>query len=302
MSRRRCRNRVARAAAFTALIALGGCAQLEGAFQSAREEAGTFFAKVNDAVTGAPERGGDGRAAYEAGLEARAGGDEAAALEHFRAASDRGDPGGRYEMGRAHYEGDGVRRDYDKAVSLLREAALAGHGEAQYLMGEAYSNGRGVPANATVAALWYGKAATRGVTEAQYAIGVSEATGLGVPADRTRGYTWLTLAEANGHAKAGTVRRALEARMSPAQMREAKRRAKRFRPVASETFADSATVMYVQRSLRDQGYDAGPVDGRLGPRTRSALARYWEKRALSGEAAVSPALLERLIAEHGEAS
>lgn len=302
MHRHSFRGRVARAAAFASLVALGACAEVDGAFQSAREGAGTFLTKVNTAVRGAPERVGDGREAYEAGLAARARGDQAAALKHFRAAADRGDAGGRYELGRARYEGDGVGRDYDKAITLLRDAALAGHGEAQYLLGEAYSNGRGVPSNATVAALWYGKAAARGVTEAQYAIGVSQATGLGVPTDRSRGYAWLTLAESNGHAKAGTVRRAIEARMSAAQVRDAKRRAKHFQPVASETFADSATVMYVQQSLRDQGYDAGPVDGQLGPRTRSALARYWEKRALPGEAGVSPALLERLLAEHGDAS
>lgn len=290
------------AAAIAAYVTLSACADVDGAFQSARDDVGGFFASMKSAVTGTSDEAGGGQAAYEAGLAARARGDDAAALKHFRTAAARGDRGGRYEMGRAYYNGEGVGRDYDKAIALLQDSALAGHGEAQYLMGEAYSNGRGVPSNATVAVLWYGKAAARGVTEAQYAAGVSHATGLGVPADRTLGYTWLTLAEGDGHTKAGTVRRAIEARMTAAQVREAKRTAKRFRPVADETFADTATVMYVQQSLQALGYDAGPADGQLGPRTRSAVVKYWQKRALPGEAAVSPALVERLIADNGSAS
>jgi peptidoglycan hydrolase-like protein with peptidoglycan-binding domain len=33
-------------------------------------------------------------------------------------------------------------------------------------------------------------------------------------------------------------------------------------------------VREAQRALRDLGYDPGPVDGIVGPRTRQALARY----------------------------
>lgn len=302
MHHRRSWRLAPRAAALAAGLAVSACAQADGRFQSARDDVGAFFASVTDRLTGGSEPDGDGRAAYEAGLAARAAGDDATALRHFRIAAGRGDAAGRYEVGRAYYEGDGLGRDYDKAIRLLRDAAIAGHGDAQYLMGEAYSNGRGVPSNPTVAALWYGKAAARGVAEAQYAAGVSHATGLGVPANRTIGYAWLRLAEDNGHGKAETVRRAIEPRMTAAQVRDAKRLAKRFRPVPAETFADSATVMYVQQSLRDRGYDAGPVDGQLGPRTRAAVAQYWRKRDLPGDAAVSPVLLEHLIAAHGSAS
>ncbi len=38
--------------------------------------------------------------------------------------------------------------------------------------------------------------------------------------------------------------------------------------------ARAAHVREVQQALRDAGYDPGPIDGIMGPRTRSALRRY----------------------------
>jgi Putative peptidoglycan binding domain len=38
--------------------------------------------------------------------------------------------------------------------------------------------------------------------------------------------------------------------------------------------AKAGHVREVQQALRDAGYDPGPIDGIMGPRTRSALRRY----------------------------
>jgi peptidoglycan hydrolase-like protein with peptidoglycan-binding domain len=48
--------------------------------------------------------------------------------------------------------------------------------------------------------------------------------------------------------------------------------------------ASSDDVMKVQKSLNDKGYDAGPVDGVLGSRTRAGLRKYQaaEKLTVTG--------------------
>ena len=37
----------------------------------------------------------------------------------------------------------------------------------------------------------------------------------------------------------------------------------------------------VQAALKDKGYDPGPVDGRMGPKSRSALRAYQKKEGLA---------------------
>ena len=48
--------------------------------------------------------------------------------------------------------------------------------------------------------------------------------------------------------------------------------------------ANSEDIMKVQKSLIDKGYDAGPVDGVLGPHTRAAIREYQaaEKLTVNG--------------------
>ncbi|MDP9195404.1 MAG: peptidoglycan-binding protein [Pseudomonadota bacterium] len=46
------------------------------------------------------------------------------------------------------------------------------------------------------------------------------------------------------------------------------------RGTASEERMNRSQIMEVQRALKSAGYDPGPVDGVLGPRTRSALQEF----------------------------
>ena len=52
----------------------------------------------------------------------------------------------------------------------------------------------------------------------------------------------------------------------------------------SASAASSEDIKKVQKSLSDKGYDAGPVDGVLGSRTRAALRQYQtaEKLTVNG--------------------
>jgi peptidoglycan hydrolase-like protein with peptidoglycan-binding domain len=56
----------------------------------------------------------------------------------------------------------------------------------------------------------------------------------------------------------------------------------------------SDSVRRVQRMLHDLGYGTGPVDGRFGPRTRSAVGWFQVKHGLDADGVVGPVTLTHL--------
>jgi peptidoglycan hydrolase-like protein with peptidoglycan-binding domain len=44
---------------------------------------------------------------------------------------------------------------------------------------------------------------------------------------------------------------------------------------------DSSTVRDVQQALQNKGYDVGPIDGAMGPRTQSALREFQQQQGLT---------------------
>lgn len=245
----------------------------------------------------AAERG-HGPAAYETGAAYNAGlgveKDLNAGAKWINAAASRGEPRAQYAVGAALYNGAGVKQDFSRAVRYLDDAAEQGHPGAQYLLGECYANGRGVTKNLAWAARWYGKAAAQGHAEGAFSYGVVQAAGLGLPTDLTAGYTWLDIASERGHGKAGEVRAAIANKLTPLQIETAKARAAAFTPSHESDFADRPTVMYVQHSLNQMGFNAGTVDGLMGPRTRGAIGAYLSSVDAGGDPAVTPDLVQRL--------
>ena len=59
--------------------------------------------------------------------------------------------------------------------------------------------------------------------------------------------------------------------------------------------------MYGQQSLNVLGFDAGPVDGLAGPRTRGAIRQFQSRAKLASNGEVSPELLRGLLAEQDKA-
>ena len=53
-------------------------------------------------------------------------------------------------------------------------------------------------------------------------------------------------------------------------------------------------VASIQRELNGLGYDAGPVDGRMGPRTRAAIRAFQSDNGLLADGVASPELADRL--------
>jgi len=57
---------------------------------------------------------------------------------------------------------------------------------------------------------------------------------------------------------------------------------------------EQAYVVGIQKELRAHGYDAGPVDGALGPRTAAAIRRYQRDAGLPVDGVASKELLDHL--------
>ncbi len=75
---------------------------------------------------------------------------------------------------------------------------------------------------------WYRKAAAQGVAEAQYNLGVMYGKGQGVPQDSVQAYMWYDLAASRY--PPGEDRDAVAERMTPAQISEAQKLAREWRP------------------------------------------------------------------------
>jgi TPR repeat protein len=130
------------------------------------------------------------------------------------------------------------RKDMATAARIWKVWAGKGNAEARTLLGAMYWSGEGVPRDHKEAARLYLLAANQGYARAQNDIGFMLGFGEGIPPqDNIEAYKWLTLA-INGYTAKNQDRLiqarkdldALAKRMNPAQISEAERRARAFKP------------------------------------------------------------------------
>lgn len=130
------------------------------------------------------------------------------------------------------------RKDYAAAVAIWRPLAEQGNAEAQTLLGAMCWSGEGVPRDHAEAAKWYLRAAQQGYARAQNDIGFMYGFGEGIPPhDDVEAYKWISLAIMRYTAKnqnrldqAIKDRATLEARMTPAQIAQAEREIRNWKP------------------------------------------------------------------------
>ena len=72
--------------------------------------------------------------------------------------------------------------------------------------------------------------AEQGDASAQYNLGVLYDNGLGVPQDKVRAYMWFTLSVAQGRDGAAAFRDLIARRMTPAEIAEAQKLAREWKP------------------------------------------------------------------------
>ena len=62
----------------------------------------------------------------------------------------------------------------------------------------------------------------------------------------------------------------------------------------SASTMDQQTVRQVQQALSEKGYNPGPIDGMMGPRTRAALQQYQRQNNLAGASGLDRQTLDSL--------
>jgi TPR repeat protein len=165
----------------------------------------------------------DAVSAYEKGDYARAYGE-------FKALAEQGNAGAQCRLGTQYAKGQGVPKDYVQALKWYRRAAEQGHAEAQYYLGVMFDTGEGVPQDYGEAIKWYRKAAEQGLAVAQSNLGAMYGLGQGVPQDYVQALKWFNLAASQGYPEAQKGMDLIGNGMTPAQIAEAKRLAKEWKP------------------------------------------------------------------------
>jgi hypothetical protein len=267
---------------------------------------------------------GDGVAAFQRG-------DYETAFRELMPLAVAGNPTAQFGLGVIYLEGYGVPQDHAEAVRWFRLAANQGVPNTQYALGVMYQEGKGVLQDHSEAARWYRLAADQGNADAQLLLGLVYVRGQGVPQDFVLAYMWINLGMAE--LPAGTDRaswvesRAILARkMTPAQLARAQEMARNWRPrlaasggIGSPAYADTERAepprtqrhaepnpfraalelqarqnREVQRLLGELGYDPGPADGVIGPRTRAAVRAFQTDAGLPVDGEISDELYAAL--------
>ena len=189
-----------------------------------------LFFSVSSAVTAFGGQFEDGIAAYERG-------DYATAFRLMKPLAEKGDAKAQHNLGVMYDYGRGVPQDTTKALKWYRRAADQGIPDAQHNLGLMYYYGQGVPQSYIKAARWYRRAADQGMPDSQVNLGIMYYHGQGVSQNYVLAHMWLNLAGSQYPASvrknvndAVHYRDIVDAKMTPAQIAEAQRLAREWKP------------------------------------------------------------------------
>jgi TPR repeat protein len=173
--------------------------------------------------------------------------DQAVAL--YQLAAEGGSAPAQNRLGLLYLEGVQVLQDYEEGARFVCEAADAGDDNGQFNCALVLLEGRGVEADAAKAISYAEKAADAGNIGAMNLLGQSYITGTGVEADDVKAleYFQQTASKGNpvglfslGQAYA-EARQTIEAELNAAQVTEAQRFARAWRPEEDATPAETVS-------------------------------------------------------------
>jgi TPR repeat protein len=249
------------------------------------------------AFEGVPEAQHDMGAIYIAGRGAVKQNLERAVF-WFQEASNNGVANAKYNLGVLYHQGLGVAASLSKAISLYKDAAEMGHPEAQYNLGIANIEGIGVPYNPGNAAQYFEKAAEQGVVEAAYNLGLIYENGLLGEAQPDIALTWYKYASDAGSPEAKSAMQQLATSLGVGleDITRIIENVKRSHTSFANAQDKSSLIASTQSELMRRGLYPGPVDGMLGPMTRSAIENFQKTANLLVDGEPSIELLQYLKA------
>src|SRR5215471_1031560 len=153
-----------------------------------------------------------------------------AAAKELRKAAEGGDASAQNKLGLLYYEGKGVPQNYRLAKQWFAEAAKQGHAGAQVHLGTLYLHGEGAPQSDQMALFWFSQAAEQKEALAFAKLGSMNEKGQGILQDYIQAHMWYNLSAEHGETRSAELRDALAKQMTPAQIAEAQRLAREWKP------------------------------------------------------------------------
>lgn len=145
--------------------------------------------------------------------------------------------GAQISLGEMYARGQGLPQNFAEAIKWWSKAADQGDAYAQDDLGVMYASGQGVPQDYAEAARWFRKAANQGNADAQLRLGTMYVLGEAVPQDYVLAHMWLNLAASQfgpsakeRHDSAVMARDFAARKMTPAQIAEAQKLAREWKP------------------------------------------------------------------------
>src|SRR6476619_5000814 len=144
--------------------------------------------------------------------------------------AQRGDASAQNELGLLYYEGKGVPQNHRMAKEWFDKAVLQGHAGAQVNLGTLYLRGEGAPQSSQMALLWFSRAAGQEDALAFAKLGLMYSQGRGVLQDFIQAHFCYKRYGDHREGRSAEARDALAKQMTPAQIAEAQRLAREWRP------------------------------------------------------------------------
>ena len=208
--------------------------------------------------------------------------------------------------------GIGVDQDLGRAQTWYEAAAEKGNIKAMHNLAVTMSGRDGRTPDYKLAAKWYAEAASYDLADSQFNLAILAENGLGMKKDLAKAYKWFSLAAAHrGDAEATKRRKVIRVQLTPAALAKADAEVKAWKakPAIAEAneVADNpawaakapatqaaSLVSRAQTLLNKLGYDVGPPDGLIGPRTQSAIKLFQQRNGLAETGEVSIPLVTQL--------
>lgn len=241
--------------------------------------------------------------------------DMAEAAKWYERAADLGFAPAQYRIGNFTEKGIGVKRDLKKAKTWYQLAAAQGNASAMHNLAVLHAMGTEGSVDNDSAARWFIEAAELGVRDSQFNLGILAAKGVGMKQDLGESYKWFALAAKSGDKDAAGKRDEVANAMKPEQLTRARAATELWKPKPLDQKANSVdipdewtesqgrtasidmkkAITNIQLILNKNGYDAGPPDGLMGARTKTAIKAFQKANGMKATGEVNEELVRVLL-------
>ncbi|MEO0542942.1 MAG: peptidoglycan-binding protein [Pseudomonadota bacterium] len=243
------------------------------------------------------------------------------ALAWYTKSAEDGYAPAQQRVGSLYEKGIGADRDFALAKSWYQLAADQGNSAAMHNLAVLYANGVDGQPELSQAVRWFEEAALLGVPDSQYNLGVMAVRGDGMEPSLRDSYKWFALAAQSGDSDAAAKRDTVAERMDPETLKLAQDEVALWRARPLDQTANIVTVPdawqtdqmrtaaappsapidmkkavgNIQAILNNNGYDAGPVDGLMGEKTRQAIKAFQTDNGIAPTGEVNEELVRKLL-------